>query len=185
MEALVERSVRRLDAIQGHCAWCIKVPLSPAWIGSHVCQVYKKNHLFVNCHCEIYKVTTHALKCIDKAGGIDNYLLSTQRADVDSIVGEKAKQLVLQALKEKEMASTTVLNGSSWPTQSCVHFLRRIFVSLTYWCEIEILNIKYIQLHVVILHQHTQAYSNIHPTLCILLNRRLKPYYRTGSTMIW
>ena len=72
-----------------------------------------KNHLFVNCHCEMYKVTTHALKCIDKAGGIDNYLLSTQRADVDSIVGEKAKQLVLQALKEKEMASTTVLNGSS------------------------------------------------------------------------
>ena len=41
-----------------------------------------------------FNVTTHALRCIDKAGGIDEYLLGTPDAKLDSIAGQNAKRLV-------------------------------------------------------------------------------------------
>ena len=41
-----------------------------------------------------FNVTTHALRCIDKAGGIDEYLLGTPDAKLDSISGQNAKRLV-------------------------------------------------------------------------------------------
>eukprot|EP00501_MAST-03F_sp_TOSAG23-6_P001585 GSMAST32.ASY1.ANO1.1651.1 assembled CDS len=45
-----------------------------------------------------FNVTTTALRCIDKAGGIDNYLLSNTRKDLDSIVGETARKRIQNAL---------------------------------------------------------------------------------------
>eukprot|EP00941_MAST-03F_sp_MAST-3F-sp1_P001591 g1591.t1 len=55
-----------------------------------------------------FKVTTKALRCIDKAGGIDNYLLSNTRKDLDSVAGQVARKRVQAALagvKESEKKS--------------------------------------------------------------------------------
>ena len=49
-----------------------------------------------------FKMTTHAMRCISKAGGIDNYLLSKKRKDQDSVIGEKVKNRILKVLKERE-----------------------------------------------------------------------------------
>jgi large subunit ribosomal protein L28 len=46
-----------------------------------------------------FRVTTKALRCIDKAGGIDNYLLSNTRADIDSVAGKVARERVKAALR--------------------------------------------------------------------------------------
>ena len=48
------------------------------------------------------RVTTHALRCIDKAGGLDNYLLNDKRKDQDSVVGQKLTELVLERLAQIE-----------------------------------------------------------------------------------
>jgi len=37
------------------------------------------------------RVSTKALKCIDKAGGIDNYILFTKKAKLDSEIGERLR----------------------------------------------------------------------------------------------
>jgi len=49
-----------------------------------------------------FKVTTHALKCVDKAGGLDNYLLHTK--DLKSSDGERAKARVLEVLEARDLA---------------------------------------------------------------------------------
>jgi len=49
-----------------------------------------------------FKVTTHALKCVDKAGGLDNYLLLTK--DLKSSDGERAKARVVEVLEARELA---------------------------------------------------------------------------------
>ena len=48
-----------------------------------------------------FKMTTHVMRCIDKAGGIDNYLLSKKRFDLDSVVGQQAKERIKKALEKK------------------------------------------------------------------------------------
>lgn len=57
----------------------------------------------------VFKVTTFALKCIDKAGGLDNYLLKNTSEKLNSVTGEAAKKRILE--KQKEVASQ--LTGSS------------------------------------------------------------------------
>ncbi|CAM9554567.1 unnamed protein product [Heterosigma akashiwo] len=47
-----------------------------------------------------FKVSTHALRCIDKAGGLDNYLINTK--GLNSISGLKARDRILDALKNKQ-----------------------------------------------------------------------------------
>ena len=44
-----------------------------------------------------FNMTTHALRCIDKAGGIDDYLLKTPDAKLNSISGVNAKRLIESA----------------------------------------------------------------------------------------
>jgi len=39
-----------------------------------------------------FRVTMHALRCIDKKGGLDNYLLTTPDDELLSVVGIKVKR---------------------------------------------------------------------------------------------
>eukprot|EP00002_Diphylleia_rotans_P032429 TRINITY_DN6808_c0_g1_i1.p2 TRINITY_DN6808_c0_g1~~TRINITY_DN6808_c0_g1_i1.p2 ORF type:complete len:121 (-),score=20.76 TRINITY_DN6808_c0_g1_i1:242-604(-) len=48
-------------------------------------------------------VGTHALKCIDKAGGFDNYILSSSPKRLDSDVGNELKAKLQRALYEKRI----------------------------------------------------------------------------------
>lgn len=50
------------------------------------------------------KVTTHALRCIDKAGGIDEYLLKTPYNKLDNELGVLWKSKIVQ--KYEELGST-------------------------------------------------------------------------------
>ena len=53
------------------------------------------------------RVTTYALRSIDKAGGLDNYILNPKRADLDSEVGQRLKELIVErlAVLEEEAAA--------------------------------------------------------------------------------
>lgn len=46
-------------------------------------------------------MTTHVMRCIDKVGGIDNYILSKKRADRDSLVGEELRRRVETVLRTR------------------------------------------------------------------------------------
>lgn len=43
-----------------------------------------------------FRVTAHALRCIDKAGGLDNYLVNTSDEKLDSDVALVWRQRILQ-----------------------------------------------------------------------------------------
>jgi len=59
-----------------------------------------------------FNVTTHALRCIDKAGGIDESLLGTPEEKLDSISGSNAKALILDA-KARAAAAPEAAAGVS------------------------------------------------------------------------
>jgi len=42
-----------------------------------------------------------ALRCIDKQGGIDNYILFTDEKDIDSTLGLELKQILIPAWEKK------------------------------------------------------------------------------------
>ena len=48
-----------------------------------------------------FSVTTHVLRCIDKAGGLDNYILGTPPHILNSTTGEAARSRILEALEKK------------------------------------------------------------------------------------
>mmetsp|Transcript_10033 Transcript_10033/g.13148 ORF Transcript_10033/g.13148 Transcript_10033/m.13148 type:complete len:128 (+) Transcript_10033:21-404(+) len=51
-----------------------------------------------------FRVTTHALRCIDKAGGLDNYLLKNSSEKLNSISGDLVKERILEIkLKNNEV----------------------------------------------------------------------------------
>ncbi|CAN0027139.1 unnamed protein product [Ectocarpus sp. 8 AP-2014] len=45
-----------------------------------------------------FNLTTHALRCVDRAGGIDKYLLKTPDEWLNSVQGSKAKRQIEEAL---------------------------------------------------------------------------------------
>eukprot|EP00976_Prorocentrum_cordatum_P100133 1192106-Prorocentrum_minimum.AAC.4 len=45
-------------------------------------------------------VTTHALRCIDNKGGLDNYLLKTKDEDIASIRGIELKKQISEIMKK-------------------------------------------------------------------------------------
>ena len=47
------------------------------------------------------RVTTHVLRCIDKIGGLDNYILSKKRKDQDSLVGEALRERIEAVLRAR------------------------------------------------------------------------------------
>ena len=47
------------------------------------------------------QVTAHALKCIDKVGGLDNYVLNTPVAKMMSLKGMELKEKMTRALSEE------------------------------------------------------------------------------------
>jgi len=49
------------------------------------------------------RVTAKALRCIDKAGGIDNYVLFTKEDRMDSKIGEELKHHLVRAWEEKNL----------------------------------------------------------------------------------
>mmetsp|Transcript_4172 Transcript_4172/g.8044 ORF Transcript_4172/g.8044 Transcript_4172/m.8044 type:complete len:210 (+) Transcript_4172:39-668(+) len=49
-----------------------------------------------------FRVTTYALRCIDKAGGLDNYLMKTPPEKLGSTAGETAKARILMAMEMTE-----------------------------------------------------------------------------------
>mmetsp|Transcript_6104 Transcript_6104/g.14295 ORF Transcript_6104/g.14295 Transcript_6104/m.14295 type:complete len:83 (-) Transcript_6104:214-462(-) len=48
-----------------------------------------------------FNVTTQAMRCVDKAGGLDNYLLGLKDGKIGSIQGLAAKRRIEAALAEK------------------------------------------------------------------------------------
>uniref|UniRef100_A0A7S2V663 Large ribosomal subunit protein bL28c n=1 Tax=Fibrocapsa japonica TaxID=94617 RepID=A0A7S2V663_9STRA len=54
-----------------------------------------------------FKVSAHALRCIDHAGGLDNYILrnSLKTGDWDSTQAVRARKEMLEALEAKEKES--------------------------------------------------------------------------------
>ena len=44
------------------------------------------------------QVTSHALRCIDKAGGLDNYVLNTRAEKMMSTKGLELKEKMMRAL---------------------------------------------------------------------------------------
>lgn len=48
------------------------------------------------------QVTAHALKCIDKAGGLDNYVLNTPVAKMMSLKGMELKEKMTRAALSSE-----------------------------------------------------------------------------------
>lgn len=55
-----------------------------------------------------FRVTTHALRCIDKAGGIDEYLTKTPTRKLDSDVGEHWKMEIWKALRQEQGVGSKV-----------------------------------------------------------------------------
>ncbi|RZC74918.1 hypothetical protein C5167_050397 [Papaver somniferum] len=49
------------------------------------------------------KVTTHALRCIDKAGGVDEYLLKTPYQKMDTEIGSYWKSTIEKMYEELEI----------------------------------------------------------------------------------
>lgn len=68
-------------------------------------RVWKPNAHNASLYSEIldrkvrFKVTPSALRNIDKAGGLDNYLLYSKDSDVDSERGARLKMELLNALR--------------------------------------------------------------------------------------
>ncbi len=52
------------------------------------------------------RVSTKALRCIDKAGGLDNYLLKTQEALLPGL-GLDLKRRVIQAIERNQKETQT------------------------------------------------------------------------------
>jgi len=50
------------------------------------------------------QVTAHALRCIDKAGGLDNYVLNTSAEKMASLKGMELKDKMMRALLEVDAA---------------------------------------------------------------------------------
>jgi len=48
-----------------------------------------------------FNMTTRALKCVDKLGGIDEYILFTPEKKLDSIAGFNAKKMLIAKLEEQ------------------------------------------------------------------------------------
>jgi large subunit ribosomal protein L28 len=57
-----------------------------------------------------FQVTTYALRCVDKAGGIDNYLLNTADDKLDSEIGLVFKRKIRKALREREALTASILD---------------------------------------------------------------------------
>ena len=51
------------------------------------------------------QVTAHALRCIDKAGGLDNYVLNTRAEKMASLKGMELKDEMMRALLEVDTAA--------------------------------------------------------------------------------
>jgi large subunit ribosomal protein L28 len=49
-----------------------------------------------------FNLTTHALRCIDRAGGIDAYLLKTPDAKLGSIAGANARRMIESARASRD-----------------------------------------------------------------------------------
>ena len=49
-----------------------------------------------------FEFSTHALRCIDKAGGFDNYIINTKDKWLHSRAAIELKKLMLEVLKCKE-----------------------------------------------------------------------------------
>ena len=47
------------------------------------------------------KMSTHAMRCMDKAGGLDNYVLSKKRKDQDSVLGQELKMRIETILRAR------------------------------------------------------------------------------------
>ena len=48
-----------------------------------------------------FRITTHALRCVDKAGGLDSYILKTPPEKLNSTTGEIARARIMAALQRQ------------------------------------------------------------------------------------
>ncbi|TMW61206.1 hypothetical protein Poli38472_013669 [Pythium oligandrum] len=73
---------------------------------------WKVNHQWKHLYSEALdekvglNVTTHTLRCIDKAGGLDNYLLSLKTERELGVKGLAARNRILEALENAQNAES-------------------------------------------------------------------------------
>ena len=51
-----------------------------------------------------FRVTTTALRNIDKAGGLDNYLLNTKPSKLDSAIGMEYREIIREVQRQEAAA---------------------------------------------------------------------------------
>lgn len=72
---------------------------------------WKVNHQWKHLYSEALdekiglNVTTHTLRCVDKAGGLDNYLLSIKSERELGVKGTAAKNRIVAALEQQKLHS--------------------------------------------------------------------------------
>lgn len=75
--------------------YCICVCIVKLWM--------KKFDYCFSYYVQIYlRVTSNTLRCIDKAGGLDNYVLNTKDKDLNSDVALRLRERILEKRKEIE-----------------------------------------------------------------------------------
>uniref|UniRef100_K3X5B7 Large ribosomal subunit protein bL28m n=1 Tax=Globisporangium ultimum (strain ATCC 200006 / CBS 805.95 / DAOM BR144) TaxID=431595 RepID=K3X5B7_GLOUD len=74
-------------------------------------RAWKVNHQWKHLYSEALdekiglNVTTHTLRCVDKAGGLDNYLLSLKKESDLGVKGLKARDRIVEALANAAAAT--------------------------------------------------------------------------------
>lgn len=77
-------------------------------------RAWKVNHQWKHLYSEALdekvglNVTTHTLRCVDKAGGLDNYLLSLKKESDLGVKGLKARDRIVEALANASSAAEGV-----------------------------------------------------------------------------
>ena len=75
--------------------YCICAFIARLWM--------KKYNIGFSNSVQIYlRVTSNTLRCIDKAGGLDNYVLNTKEKDLNSDVALELRERILEKRKEIE-----------------------------------------------------------------------------------
>eukprot|EP00475_Leptophrys_vorax_P007696 TRINITY_DN14881_c1_g1_i2.p2 TRINITY_DN14881_c1_g1~~TRINITY_DN14881_c1_g1_i2.p2 ORF type:complete len:135 (+),score=12.06 TRINITY_DN14881_c1_g1_i2:570-974(+) len=73
----------------------------------------KRLYSFALQHFIRFRVTTHALRCIDKAGGVDEYLLNTPDKELNSDVGSVWRERIIQALRSQQQQQQQQVSASA------------------------------------------------------------------------
>ena len=75
--------------------YCICVFIAKLWMKKYDCSFSDYVQIY-------FRVTSNTLRCIDKAGGLDNYVLNTKDKDLNSDVALRLRERILEKRREIE-----------------------------------------------------------------------------------